>query len=106
VSRAPSAVPDRFSPLGWYPERPRLHPLRIVTAWIISAVALQIDGPILPVLRQAIRDGTRWSWLAGWPKAATGVLEWETDLSSQTGATQAGILLGDNDDIPAFLWVH
>ena len=31
--------------------------------------------------------------------------EWETDLSSQTGASQAGILLGDNDDIPAFRWV-
>jgi hypothetical protein len=28
--------------------------------------------------------------------------EWETDLSSQTGASQAGILLGSNEDIPAF----
>src|SRR4029079_16998657 len=27
------------------------------------------------------------------------------DLSSQTGASQAGILLGDNHDIPAFRWV-
>ena len=32
--------------------------------------------------------------------------EWETDLSSQTGASQAGILLGSNDDIPAFRWVE
>jgi uncharacterized membrane protein YvlD (DUF360 family) len=31
---------------------------------------------------------------------------WETDLSSQTGASQAGILLGSNDDIPAFRWVE
>ena len=30
--------------------------------------------------------------------------EWETDLSSQTGASQAGILLGNNEDIPAFRW--
>jgi hypothetical protein len=30
---------------------------------------------------------------------------WETDLSSQTGASQAGILLGSNVDIPAFRWV-
>jgi hypothetical protein len=30
---------------------------------------------------------------------------WETDLSSQTGASQAGILLGSNMDIPAFRWV-
>ena len=33
------------------------------------------------------------------------LIEWETDLSSQTGASQAGILLGDNHDIPAFRWV-
>lgn len=32
--------------------------------------------------------------------------EWETDLSSQTGASQAGILLGSNDDVPAFRWVE
>jgi Type I phosphodiesterase / nucleotide pyrophosphatase len=31
--------------------------------------------------------------------------EWETDLSSQTGASQAGILLGSNANIPAFRWV-
>ena len=30
----------------------------------------------------------------------------ETDLSSQTGASQAGILLGSNEDIPAFRWVE
>jgi len=34
------------------------------------------------------------------------LVEWETDLSSQTGASQAGILLGSNDDIPAFRWVE
>jgi hypothetical protein len=32
--------------------------------------------------------------------------EWETDLSSQTGASQAGILLGSNEDISAFRWVE
>jgi Type I phosphodiesterase / nucleotide pyrophosphatase len=32
--------------------------------------------------------------------------EWETDLSSQTGASQAGILLGSNEDIPAFRWIE
>src|SRR4029079_8817307 len=34
------------------------------------------------------------------------LIEWEPDLSSQTGASQAGILLGSNDDIPAFRWVE
>ena len=33
-------------------------------------------------------------------------VEWEPDLSSQTGASQAGILLGSNDNIPAFRWVE
>ena len=32
--------------------------------------------------------------------------EWETDLSSQTGASQAALLLGSNEDIPAFRWVE
>ena len=41
-------------------------------------------------------------WLA---EGSHRLVEWETDLSSQTGASQAGILLGSNDDIPAFRWV-
>jgi uncharacterized membrane protein YvlD (DUF360 family) len=66
---------------------------------------LEIDGLALPVLRRAIRDGNtpnmaRWLQDGGYK-----LTEWETDLSSQTGASQAGILLGDNHDIPAFRWV-
>ena len=41
---------------------------------------------------------------AGSPPARTGSSSWETDLSSQTGACQAGILHGNNDDWPAFRW--
>lgn len=66
---------------------------------------LEIDGLALPVLRRAIRDGTTpnlAAWLASGSHRLAG---WETDLSSQTGASQAGILLGDNHDIPAFRWV-
>ena len=32
------------------------------------------------------------------------LLRWETDWSSQTGACQAGLLHGNNDDMPAFRW--
>ncbi len=32
------------------------------------------------------------------------VVPWECDLSSQTGASQAGLLLGSNHDMPAFRW--
>ena len=68
-------------------------------------VYLEIDGLALPVLRRAMRDGNAPN-MARWIADGTHALaEWETDLSSQTGASQAGILLGSNDDIPAFRWV-
>jgi uncharacterized membrane protein YvlD (DUF360 family) len=69
-------------------------------------VFLEIDGLGLPVLQRAMRDGnapTMARWLADGSHRCT---EWETDLSSQTGASQAGILLGSNEDIPAFRWVE
>jgi uncharacterized membrane protein YvlD (DUF360 family) len=69
-------------------------------------ICLEIDGLGLPVLRNAMRDGSapnlaRWVAEEGYHLA-----EWETDVSSQTGASQAGILLGSNEDIPAFRWVE
>ncbi|HEU0246012.1 MAG TPA: phage holin family protein [Gaiellaceae bacterium] len=69
-------------------------------------VFLEIDGLAKPVLQRAMRDGnapTMARWLAD---DTHRFLEWETDLSSQTGASQAGILLGSNEDIPAFRWVE
>jgi uncharacterized membrane protein YvlD (DUF360 family) len=69
-------------------------------------IFLEIDGLGLPVLQRAMRDGTT-PVLASWLERGTHrLVEWETDLSSQTGASQAGILLGSNDDIPAFRWVE
>jgi uncharacterized membrane protein YvlD (DUF360 family) len=69
-------------------------------------VFLEIDGLGLPVLKRAMRDGNA-PTMARWLGDGTHRLaEWETDLSSQTGASQAGILLGSNDDIPAFRWVE
>ncbi|MCW2996691.1 MAG: rane protein of unknown function [Solirubrobacterales bacterium] len=69
-------------------------------------VFLEIDGLALPVLRDAIRDGSAPN-LAKWiADDGYRLAEWETDLSSQTGASQAGILLGSNADIPAFRWVE
>lgn len=67
-------------------------------------VFLEIDGLSAPLLQRAIDEG----WmpnLARWQAEGSHELnEWETDLSSQTSASQAGILLGDNEDIPAFRW--
>ncbi len=69
-------------------------------------IYLEIDGLALPVLRRAMRDGNA-PTMARWLRDGTHELvEWETDLSSQTGASQAGILLGSNEDISAFRWVE
>jgi hypothetical protein len=65
---------------------------------------LEIDGLAEPILRKAIDEGympTVKRWIAeGTHKLAP----WEPDLSAQTSASQAGILLGDNTGIPAFRW--
>jgi uncharacterized membrane protein YvlD (DUF360 family) len=69
-------------------------------------VFLEIDGLALPVLQRAMRDGNA-PTMARWLTEDTHALaEWEPDLSSQTGASQAGILLGSNEDISAFRWVE
>jgi uncharacterized membrane protein YvlD (DUF360 family) len=69
-------------------------------------VFLEIDGLALPVLARAMRDGNV-PEMQRWLSSGTHQLaEWETDLSSQTGASQAGILLGNNENIPAFRWVE
>ena len=69
-------------------------------------IYLEIDGLGLPVLRRAMRDGSA-PTMARWAHEGSHRLtEWETDLSSQTGASQAGILLGSNEGIPAFRWVE
>lgn len=69
-----------------------------------GTIFLEIDGLSAPLIEQALANG----WmpnLAKWQSDGTHLLnEWETDLSSQTSASQAGILLGDNTGIPAFRW--
>ena len=69
-------------------------------------VFLEIDGLALPVLERALRDGET-PHMARWLESGGYRLDqWETDLSSQTGASQAGILLGSNHNVPAFRWVE
>ncbi len=69
-----------------------------------GVILFEIDGLGEKVLREAIRDGhtpTIARWLAD---GSHRMLGWECDLSSQTGASQAGLLLGSNWDMPAFRW--
>ncbi len=65
---------------------------------------LEIDGLAHEVLERAISDGGA-PQLAKWMREGSHRLRpWETDWSSQTGACQAGLLHGSNEDMPAFRW--
>ncbi|MCZ7670028.1 MAG: alkaline phosphatase family protein [Chloroflexi bacterium] len=65
---------------------------------------LEIDGLAEPILRQAMAEGYM-PTLERWVESGSHVITpWETDTSSQTSASQAGILHGNNDNIPAFRW--
>jgi uncharacterized membrane protein YvlD (DUF360 family) len=65
---------------------------------------LEIDGLAHDVLRRAITDGNAPN-LSAWLRSGSHRLNrWETDWSSQTGACQAGLLHGSNEDMPAFRW--
>jgi uncharacterized membrane protein YvlD (DUF360 family) len=69
-----------------------------------GVILFEIDGLAEPVLQRALRDGhapTMQRWL---DQGTHRVVPWECDLSSQTGASQAGLLLGSNEDMPAFRW--
>jgi uncharacterized membrane protein YvlD (DUF360 family) len=69
-----------------------------------GVILFEIDGLGERVLREAIRDG-HVPTIARWLSQGTHrMLGWECDLSSQTGASQAGLLLGSNWDMPAFRW--
>ncbi|HEU5489608.1 MAG TPA: phage holin family protein [Gaiellaceae bacterium] len=77
----------------------------IASTDVPGIVYLEIDGLAKPVLQRAMRDGNAPN-MARWLRETHSLAEWETDLSSQTGASQAGILLGSNEDISAFRWVE
>ncbi len=65
---------------------------------------LEVDGLAHAVVSRAIRDGNA-PTLARWLREESHrLIRWETDWSSQTGACQAGLLHGSNDNLPAFRW--
>jgi uncharacterized membrane protein YvlD (DUF360 family) len=69
-----------------------------------GVIFLEIDGLAHDVLKRALRDGSAPA-MSRWLREGSHNLEgWETDWSSQTGACQAGLLHGDNHDMPAFRW--
>lgn len=73
-----------------------------------GTVFLQLDGVGHDVLASAVARGllpTVARWLGhGTAPATHRLTPWRTDWSSQTGASQLGILHGTTYDIPAFRW--
>ncbi|MEU5048783.1 hypothetical protein [Streptomyces sp. NPDC021096] len=78
-----------------------------------GTVFLQLDGVGHDVLCDALRE--RWGargrrrpplmpTVAAWAADSHRLTPWRTDWSSQTGASQLGILHGSNEDVPAFRW--
>jgi uncharacterized membrane protein YvlD (DUF360 family) len=76
----------------------------VVRSDVPAVFFLEIDGLAHDVLRRAIRDGNA-PTMARWIRDGTHrLIEWECDWSSQTGAAQTGLLIGSNENIPAFRW--
>lgn len=71
-----------------------------------GVIIIEIDGLSHEMLKKAIEKGYM-SNVKRLIESKTHCLKpWITDLSSQTGASQAGILHGNNRDVVAFRWVE
>ncbi|MEU1276229.1 phage holin family protein [Streptomyces sp. NPDC005799] len=68
-----------------------------------GTVFLQLDGVGHDVLVAAVGKGLM-PTVARWLEGTHRLTPWRTDWSSQTGASQLGILHGTNHDVPAFRW--
>ncbi|HEX5578105.1 MAG TPA: phage holin family protein, partial [Candidatus Limnocylindria bacterium] len=77
---------------------------RAPTTDVPGVLFVQIDGLAQPLLAAQLRAGNL-PTLSRWVRSGTHRLtEWTAMLPSQTSASQAGLLLGSNDGIPAFRW--
>ena len=69
-----------------------------------GVVFLQIDGLPAPLLRWGIRSGDL-PTLSRWIRSGTHRLtDWHAQLPATTPASQAGLLHGRSDQVPAFRW--
>ena len=71
-----------------------------------GVIMLEIDGLSINILKKAIDKGVMPNLKKGLDDGTHTLKGWETDLSSQTGASQAGILHGNNQDIVAYRWIE
>ena len=71
-----------------------------------GVIIVEIDGLAYDVLCEAIDRGIMPTVKTMIDSKTHTLKKWETDLSSQTGASQAGILHGNNENITAFRWIE
>lgn len=71
-----------------------------------GVIVVEIDGLAHSVLNEALEKGLMPATKELIDSKSHTLREWETDLSSQTGASQAGILHGNNEGITAFRWIE
>ena len=71
-----------------------------------GVIIVEIDGLAYEVLREAVERGDMPTVKEMIDSKEYNLRMWETDLSSQTGASQAGILHGNNEGIVAFRWIE
>ena len=71
-----------------------------------GVIIVEIDGLAHEVLCEAVERGDMPTLKEMIESGDYNLREWETDLSSQTGASQAGILHGNNNGIVAFRWIE
>ena len=71
-----------------------------------GVIIVEIDGLAHEVLCEAVQKGHMPTLKKMIDSDDYQLRMWETDLSSQTGASQAGILHGNNEGIVAFRWIE
>lgn len=71
-----------------------------------GVIMLEVDGLSINTLKKAIDKGMMPNIKKFLDEETHTLKGWETDLSSQTGASQAGILHGNNRNIVAYRWVE
>ncbi|HYN70743.1 MAG TPA: phage holin family protein [Candidatus Eisenbacteria bacterium] len=89
---------------GYLRERLARDEGRLDEATTPGILFIQVDGLATPVLESAVRTG-RMPFVAALLRSGSHrLVEWRCQVPSMTSASQAGILLGNDDDIPAFRW--
>lgn len=92
---------------SWYRnqvQRKKRRQGKIISSDKPGFIFLEIDGLAASVLKKVMNRGylpNLQKWISS---GSHKLISWETDTSSQTSASQAGILHGNNSEIPAFRW--